>query len=256
MIYLKIIVPKEKQKYLLSIKEIQKMKFVLEQTQDNYEQMGEKATTLVKMQQVVDDIPRWFVVSHKGFNLETKDIEEHMNELDILYMTRVQKERFFNEADYVRLKDYYILNKEKSLYLARHAHNPVHWQPWNDKVFSMAKKLNKPVFVSIGYSSCHWCRVMEKESFEDEETAKILRDAAVKAAKASKYSSCGTIEFLVDIDKNFYFMEMNTRIQVEHPITEMRTGIDLVKEQIRIAAGEELKFKQKEIEFRGHSIEC
>ena len=69
-----------------------------------------------------------------------------------------------------------ILNKEKSLYLARHAHNPVHWQPWNDKVFSMAKKLNKPVFVSIGYSSCHWCRVMEKESFEDEETAKILNE--------------------------------------------------------------------------------
>lgn len=61
---------------------------------------------------------------------------------------------------------------------------------------------------------------------------------------------------MVDSDSNFYFMEMNTRIQVEHPITEMRTGIDLVKEQIRIAAGEDLKFKQKDIEFRGHSIEC
>ena len=83
-----------------------------------------------------------------------------------------------------------------------------------------------------------------------------MGNAAIKAAKAANYTSCGTVEFLVDEDKNFYFMEMNTRIQVEHPITEMRTGIDLIKEQIRIAAGEELKFKQKEIEFKGHSIEC
>ena len=83
-----------------------------------------------------------------------------------------------------------------------------------------------------------------------------MGNAAIKAAKAAGYTSCGTVEFLVDKDKNFYFMEMNTRIQVEHPITEMRTGIDLVKEQIRIAAGEELKFKQKEIVFKGHSMEC
>ena len=80
--------------------------------------------------------------------------------------------------------------------------------------------------------------------------------AAIKAAKAAGYTSCGTVEFLVDKDKNFYFMEMNTRIQVEHPITEMRTGIDIVKSQIRIAAGEELKLKQKDVKFEGHSIEC
>lgn len=79
---------------------------------------------------------------------------------------------------------------------------------------------------------------------------------AIKVAKAAGYTSIGTIEFLVDSDKNCYFMEMNTRIQVEHPITEMRTGIDIVKEQIKIAAGEELKFKQKEIKFKGYSIEC
>lgn len=83
-----------------------------------------------------------------------------------------------------------------------------------------------------------------------------MGSVAVKVAKVAGYTSCGTVEFLVDADKNFYFMEMNTRIQVEHPITEMRTGIDLVKEQIKIATGEELKFKQKDIEFRGHSIEC
>ena len=90
----------------------------------------------------------------------------------------------------------------------------------------------------------------------DDKLRSKMGDAAVKAAKASGYSSCGTIEFLVDSDKNFYFMEMNTRIQVEHPITEMRTGIDIVKNQIKIAAGEKLKLKQKNVEFRGHSIEC
>ncbi|MCI8641378.1 MAG: acetyl-CoA carboxylase biotin carboxylase subunit [Clostridia bacterium] len=90
----------------------------------------------------------------------------------------------------------------------------------------------------------------------DEKLRNKMGEAAIKAAKASSYSSCGTIEFLVDSDKNFYFMEMNTRIQVEHPITEMRTGIDIVKQQIKIAAGEKLKLKQKNIEFKGHSIEC
>lgn len=90
----------------------------------------------------------------------------------------------------------------------------------------------------------------------DEKLRNKMGAVAVKVAKVAGYSSCGTVEFLVDNDKNFYFMEMNTRIQVEHPITEMRTGIDIVKEQIKIAAGEKLKFKQKDINFRGHVIEC
>ena len=90
----------------------------------------------------------------------------------------------------------------------------------------------------------------------DEKIRNKMGEAAVKAAKAANYTSCGTVEFLLDDNKNFYFMEMNTRIQVEHPITEMRTGIDIVKEQIKIAGGEKLKFKQKEVTFRGHSIEC
>lgn len=90
----------------------------------------------------------------------------------------------------------------------------------------------------------------------DDKLREKMGDAAIKAAKKVGYTSCGTIEFLVDKNKNFYFMEMNTRIQVEHGITEERTGIDIVKEQIRIAAGEKLKIKQKDVEFRGHSIEC
>ena len=90
----------------------------------------------------------------------------------------------------------------------------------------------------------------------DEKTRNKMGNAAIKAAKTAGYTSLGTVEFLVDKDNNFYFMEMNTRIQVEHPITEMRTGIDLVKTQIKIATGEELKIKQKDVEFKGHSIEC
>lgn len=90
----------------------------------------------------------------------------------------------------------------------------------------------------------------------DDKLRNKMGKAAIKAAEIAGYTSCGTVEFLVDSDKNFYFMEMNTRIQVEHPITEMRTGIDIVKAQIKIAAGEELKFKQKDIKFSGHSIEC
>lgn len=79
---------------------------------------------------------------------------------------------------------------------------------------------------------------------------------AVKAAKSANYSNAGTIEFLLDRHGNFYFIEMNTRIQVEHPVTEMVTGLDLVKEQIRLAAGEPLGFTQRDIEIRGWAIEC
>ena len=90
----------------------------------------------------------------------------------------------------------------------------------------------------------------------DDKLREKMGESAIKAAKKVGYTSCGTVEFLVDKNKNFYFMEMNTRIQVEHGITEERTGIDIVKEQIRIAAGEKLKIKQKDVEFRGHVIEC
>ena len=83
-----------------------------------------------------------------------------------------------------------------------------------------------------------------------------MGQAAVLAAKAAGYHSAGTIEFVLDKDGNFYFIEMNTRIQVEHPVTEMVTGIDLIKEQIRIVAGQELPFTQEEIHLTGHAIEC
>ncbi|MBO8152265.1 MAG: acetyl-CoA carboxylase biotin carboxylase subunit [Candidatus Marinimicrobia bacterium] len=90
----------------------------------------------------------------------------------------------------------------------------------------------------------------------DEELRKKMGEAGVKIAKAVGYRSAGTIEFLLDEDKNFYFMEMNTRIQVEHPVTEMVTGIDIVKEQLRIASGGKLPEWLKDIKLRGHAIEC
>tara|TARA_R110002126_G_scaffold151471_9_gene298537 strand:- start:2771 stop:4132 length:1362 start_codon:yes stop_codon:yes gene_type:complete len=87
-----------------------------------------------------------------------------------------------------------------------------------------------------------------------------LRDklgaTAVRMAKAANYTNAGTVEFLLDKDNNFYFIEVNARIQVEHTVTEMVTGIDLIQEQIRIASGQPLRFKQKDIQLRGHAIEC
>ena len=85
---------------------------------------------------------------------------------------------------------------------------------------------------------------------------KKMGSLVVDAAKAVQYTNAGTFEFLMDKDGKFYYMETNTRLQVEHPVTEMVTGIDIVKEQIRIAAGERLSFKQSEVTFTGHAIEC
>jgi len=88
------------------------------------------------------------------------------------------------------------------------------------------------------------------------ELRKKMGNAAIAAAKSISYEGAGTVEFLVDDDNNFYFMEMNTRIQVEHPVTEMVTGVDLIAEQIKIASGSNLEFNQDDIHLNGHAIEC
>lgn len=90
----------------------------------------------------------------------------------------------------------------------------------------------------------------------DQETQDRLYETSVRAAKSVSYTSVGTIEYLLDQDGSYYFMEMNTRIQVEHPITEMVTGIDIVRDQVLIACGERLAYKQEDILIRGHAIEC
>lgn len=116
--------------------------------------------------------------------------------------------------------------------------------------------------ISLGERDCSLQRKNQKVLEEspspalDEATRKAMCEAAVRAAKAANYTSAGTIEFLYDKQGKFYFMEMNTRVQVEHPVTEMVTGVDIIKEQIRIAAGEPLSVKQEDIKISGHAIEC
>jgi acetyl-CoA carboxylase biotin carboxylase subunit len=90
----------------------------------------------------------------------------------------------------------------------------------------------------------------------DEDMRRRMGEVAVRVAKAANYTNAGTVEFLVDQQKNFYFLEMNTRLQVEHPVTELVTGLDLVQLQIRVAAGEALTFAQEDLSIRGHAIEC
>ena len=117
-------------------------------------------------------------------------------------------------------------------------------------------------YIYLGERDCSMQRRNQKIIEEcpspivDCELRKKMGEAAVTAAKQCRYVNAGTIEFLVDESHNFYFMEMNTRIQVEHPITEEVTGFDLVKAQIEIAAGEKLRVEQDDIELRGHAIEC
>jgi acetyl-CoA carboxylase biotin carboxylase subunit len=144
---------------------------------------------------------------------------------------------------------------DDSIYMEKFIVNPKHieFQILADKQGNV---------VHLGERDCSMQRRNQKVLEETPSTIMTpkLREkmgkAAVAAAKVCGYYNAGTIEFLVDADNNFYFMEMNTRIQVEHPITENITGIDLVKAQVKIAAGEKLPFTQKDIEFRGHSIEC
>src|SRR4029079_791525 len=89
----------------------------------------------------------------------------------------------------------------------------------------------------------------------DAKTRKAMGEQAVALAKAVDYQSAGTVEFIVDAEKNFYFLEMNTRLQVEHPVTELITGIDLVEQMIRVAAGEKLALKQSDVKLNGWAVE-
>lgn len=139
----------------------------------------------------------------------------------------------------------------------------------------MEKFIEKPKHIEvqiIGDKHGNYCHLFERECsvqrrhqkvveeapsmYVDEKTREEITQAGINAAKACGYFNAGTIEFLMDKDKNFYFLEMNTRLQVEHPVTELITGIDIVKEQISIAAGNKLSFSQEDVQRRGHALEC
>lgn len=132
--------------------------------------------------------------------------------------------------------------------------------PHHIEIQIMADKYGNAVY--LGERDCSIQRNNQKLLEEspskliDEKLRKEMGETAVKAAKAAGYYSVGTVEFVVDDDKNYYFIEMNTRVQVEHPVTEMITGVDLIKEQIRIASGMKLSITQDDVNINTHAIEC
>ncbi|WP_432630663.1 acetyl-CoA carboxylase biotin carboxylase subunit [Brotaphodocola sp.] len=144
---------------------------------------------------------------------------------------------------------------DNTMYLERYVEKPRHveFQIMADKYGNV---------VHLGERDCSIQRRHQKVLEESpsvaisEELRQKMGETAVRAAKAVGYENAGTIEFLLDKNRNFYFMEMNTRIQVEHPVTELVTGLDLIKEQIRVASGEHLSVSQKDIHVSGHAIEC
>ena len=145
--------------------------------------------------------------------------------------------------------------KDPSVFIEKYIENPKHieFQILGD---------TKGNIIHLGERECSIQRKHQKLLEEapsaalDPALRKKMGAMAILIAKAVNYHSAGTVEFLLDSDKNFYFMEMNTRIQVEHPVTEIVTGIDLIEQQIRIANGEELKYKQGDIKIKGWAIEC
>ena len=163
------------------------------------------------------------------------------------------KEELEKEYDIVKQEAKVSFNDD-SLYLEKFVENPRHVE-----IQILADEHGN--CIHLGERDCSVQRRNQKVLEEtpsgilDEETRKKMGEVAVKAVKEIGYSNAGTIEFLVDKNKDFYFMEMNTRVQVEHPVTEMVTGVDIIKEQIKIAGGEELTYKQDDIKFDGHSME-
>lgn len=157
----------------------------------------------------------------------------------------------FNAAQMESVKGF----SDDTMYIEKYIEQPRHIE-----FQIMADKLGN--VIHLGERDCSIQRrhqkVLEEAPCEliSDELRKKMGDTAVKAARAVGYENAGTIEFLLDKGKDFYFMEMNTRIQVEHPVTEMVTGLDLIKEQIRIAAGEPLSVSQEEVVISGHAIEC
>lgn len=170
-------------------------------------------------------------------------------------MRVVFKDEDFSSAFNICKQESQASFNDDALYIEKYIQNPRHIE------FQILADSHGNV-VHLGERDCTLQRRNQKVLEEspsiilDDDLRSRMGEAAIKAAKACGYVNAGTVEFLLDRDRNFYFMEMNTRIQVEHPVTEFVTGIDLIKEQIRIAAGLELGFKQEDVKISGHAIEC
>ena len=163
------------------------------------------------------------------------------------------KDQLEKEYDLVKQEAKISFNDD-SLYLEKFVENPRHVE-----IQVLADEIGN--CIHLGERDCSVQRRNQKVLEEtpspilDDKTRKKMGEVAINAVKQIGYTNAGTIEFLVDKNKDFYFMEMNTRVQVEHPVTEMVTGVDIIKEQIKIASGEVLSYKQKDIVFTGHSME-
>jgi len=170
-------------------------------------------------------------------------------------MRIVRKAEEMEKMFFIASKEAEKAFKDPSVFIEKYIENPKHieFQILGDA---------KGNIIHLGERECSIQRKHQKLLEEapscalDEGLRKKMGKMAVLIAKAVNYHSAGTVEFLLDSDKNFYFMEMNTRIQVEHPVTEIVTGIDLIEQQIRIAGGEELKFGQDDVKISGWAIEC
>jgi len=170
-------------------------------------------------------------------------------------MRIVRKAEEMEKMFYIASKEAEKAFKDPSVFIERYIENPKHieFQILGD---------TKGNIVHLGERECSIQRKHQKlleeapSSALDKSLRKKMGEMAVRIARSVNYTSAGTVEFLLDSDRNFYFMEMNTRIQVEHPVTEIVTGIDLIEQQIRIASGEALKFGQEDIKIKGWAIEC
>ena len=232
-------------------------------TSENIRDMGDKA----RAKQLMEDAGVPVVPGSKGLVKDEQEAVEIARAIGYPVMIKASKggggkgiRIVHDEAslikDFIAAKKEAIISfKNDDMYMEKYIEKPRHIE-----IQLLADDYGNIIY--IGERECSVQRKNQKVLEEapsavvDEKLRERMGKIAVEAARAIGYVGVGTIEFLVDKNLDFYFMEMNTRIQVEHPVTEMVTGIDLIKEQIRVAVGRKLSFSQKDIKINGHSIEC
>jgi len=170
-------------------------------------------------------------------------------------MRKISKEKEFESAFDATKREALKAFANDDIYIEKFIENPHHIevQVFGDKHGNYVHMFERECSIQRRHQ-----KIIEEapSSFVDEKTRNKITSSAIDAAKACNYFNAGTVEFLMDSKKNFYFLEMNTRLQVEHPVTEFITGLDLVKEQISVASGKKLSFNQKDLKINGHAIEC